>query len=161
MINKKKAMSKIYFKFNVELMQQISNIRQAAIISFLVNQEKEGEELRTQKWQQTYLADIFNCEASTIWRDLKQLKENGWLDYEQTKYNNSISTKITLSEKALKYRVIDKNLKRDYQRKEHEIKNKTNNHQANISEDVLTTNKVVKISRAQQYLNYINKSVGL
>lgn len=126
-----------YVKLNLELLKDVGDIRQTAILCFLLYQPKE--DIKVQQWKQSYLAEILKCERKSISRDLKKLHDGGWLTYRESNYKQLRTTEITLTEKALKY-IEEKN---------------TKNHQNTINKDILAKKRVAKISRTQEYLNEI------
>lgn len=126
-----------YIKLNLELLKDVGDIRQTAILCFLLYQPKE--DIKVQQWKQSYLAEILQCERKSISRDLKKLQDNGWLTYRESNYKQLRTTEITLSERALKYKE----------------ETHTPNHQNKINKEILVKKSAAKISRAQEYLNEI------
>lgn len=116
-----------YIKLDLDLLEQIGDFRQCGIICFLLGQDKNKENVRVQKWQQTTLAKLFKCERRAIGRDLQKLKANGWLNYEESNYLQLRTTEITLTEKALVYKVDDQqsNEKKTARKKNYDICNES------------------------------------
>lgn len=148
-----------YIKVDLDLLEKIGDFRQCGILSFLLNQSNEIENVKTQKWQQTALAKIFKCDRRAIKRDLDKLQNNGWLTHKESNYKQLRTTEITLSEKALTYKKT--------QAKEEKVKN-TQPSQSNITSNCEHTqrtkldNKETKgeqKTRAQIYREYIKKQM--
>lgn len=57
---------------------------------------------QTKTYQQTYIANHLGITRMTVGRALKWLKEEGYITYKRDKYKEAITTKFTLTEKALK-----------------------------------------------------------
>lgn len=119
-----------YIKLDLELLEEIGDFRQCGIICFLLNQSSKIQDVKTQKWQQTTLAKLFKCERRAIGRDLQKLKANGWLKYEESNYLQLRTTEITLTEKALAYKVDEQ---QSYEKKtatarKHDISNESTQH---------------------------------
>lgn len=119
-----------YIKVDLKLLEEIGDFRQCGIICFLLNQSSKIEDVKTQKWQQTTLAKLFKCERRAIGRDLQKLKANGWLKYEESNYLQLRTTEITLTEKALAYKVDEQqsNEKKTATAKKHDISNGSTQH---------------------------------
>lgn len=119
-----------YIKVDLELLEEIGDFRQCGIICFLLNQSSKNADIKTQKWQQTTLAKLFKCERRAIGRDLQKLKANGWLNYKESNYLQLRTTEITLTEKALAYKVDEQqsNEKKTATAKKHDISNKSTTH---------------------------------
>ena len=120
-----------YIKLDLELLEEIGDFRQCGIICFLLNQSSKIKEVKTQKWQQTTLAKLFKCERRAIGRDLQKLKANGWLKYEESNYLQLRTTEITLTEKALAYKVEEQHTieeKKTATAKKHDISKGSTQH---------------------------------
>ena len=57
---------------------------------------------QTKTYQQTYIANHLGVTRMTVVRALKWLKTEGYIDYKRNKYKKVVTTKFTLTEKALK-----------------------------------------------------------
>lgn len=119
-----------YIKLDLELLEEIGDFRQCGIICFLLNQSSKIQDVKTQKWQQTTLSKLFKCERRAIGRDLQKLQANGWLKYEESNYLQLRTTEITLTEKALAYKVDEQqsNEKKTATAKKHDISNESTQH---------------------------------
>ena len=120
-----------YIKVDLELLEEIGDFRQCGIICFLLNQSSKIQDVKTQKWQQTTLAKLFKCERRAIGRDLQKLQANGWLKYEESNYLQLRTTEITLTEKALAYKVDEQHTieeKKTAKAKKHDISNVSTQH---------------------------------
>lgn len=56
---------------------------------------------QTNTYQQTYIAKHLGVTRMTVVRALKWLKTEGYIDYKRNKYKEVITTKFTLTDKAL------------------------------------------------------------
>lgn len=137
-----------YIKVDLDLLEEIGDSRQCMILSFLINQSNEIENVKTQKWKQTTLAKMFKCSPRTIYNDLNKLEKDGWLTYQESNYMQLRTTQITLSEKALSYK--------EPQAKEEKVKN-TQPSQSIKREKEET--KGEQKTRAQIYREYIKKQM--
>ena len=137
-----------YIKVDLDLLKKIGDFRQCGILSFLLNQSNDIENVKTQKWKQTTLSELFKCSPKTIYRDLNKLEKDGWLSYEQTTYKNLTTTQITLSEKALSYKKS--------QAIEEKVKNTQPSH---IKKREIKENKGEQKTRAQIYTEHIMKQM--
>ncbi len=129
-----------YIKVDLELLEEIRDSRQCMILSFLINQSNDIENVKTQKWKQTTLAEMFKCSPRTIYNDLNKLEKDGWLTYQKSNYMQLRTTQITLSKKALSYR--------EPQGKEEKVKNTTPSRnsraKARASEQMSAANKYLE-----------------
>lgn len=136
-----------YIKVDLDLFEEIGDFRQCGIICFLLNQNKEKDKVKYQKWKQTELAKIFKVTPRTIYNDLQKLQKEGWLIYKESFYKNLKTTQIELTENALKW----------FEGKQI-INNKNNTHQPsqnNNDDEFLQKAK----SESEKYLEYINNKI--
>ena len=136
-----------YIKLDLDLLEEIGDFRQCGIICFLLNQNKEKDKVKYQKWKQTELAKIFKVTPRTIYNDLHKLQKEGWLIYKESFYKNLKTTQIELTENALKW----------FKSKQI-INNKNNTHQPtqnNNNDEFLQKAK----SELEKYVEYINNKI--
>lgn len=80
---------------NTKLFEIFQNLTIAHIFNMLLYSQ-------TKTYQQTYIAKHLGLTRMTVGRALKWLKEEGYITYKRDKYKEAITTKFTLTEKALK-----------------------------------------------------------
>ena len=137
-----------YIKVDLDLFEEIGDFRQCGIICFLLNQNKEKDKVKYQKWKQTELAKIFKVTPRTIYNDLQKLQKEGWLIYKESFYKNLKTTQIELTENALKW-FEDKQI----------INIKSNTRQPTQNYDNDEFLQKAK-SESDKYLEYINKQIN-
>lgn len=91
---------------NTKLFEIFQNLTVAHIFNMLLYSQ-------TNTYQQTYIANHLCITRMTVARSLKWLKSEGYIDYTRSKYKEVITTKFTLTEKALK-------LKKEIEKEENE-----------------------------------------
>lgn len=101
---------------NTKLFEIFQNLTVAHIFNMLLYSQ-------TNTYQQTYIANHLCIARMTVARVLKQLKEEGYITYTRSKYKEVITTKFTLTEKALK---LKKEIEKEDNNKEKEQENKEN-----------------------------------
>ena len=80
---------------NTKLFDTFQNLTVAHIFNMLLYSQ-------TKTYQQTYIANHLGITRMTVARVLKWLKTEGYITYTRSKYKEVITTKFTLTEKALK-----------------------------------------------------------
>lgn len=80
---------------NTKLFEIFQNLTIAHIFNMLLYSQ-------TKTYQQTYIANHLGITRMTVARVLKWLKTEGYIDYKRNKYKKVVTTKFTLTEKALK-----------------------------------------------------------
>lgn len=80
---------------NTKLFDTFQNLTVAHIFNMLLYSQ-------TKTYQQTYIANHLGITRMTVARVLKCLKTEGYITYTRSKYKEVITTKFTLTEKALK-----------------------------------------------------------
>lgn len=101
---------------NTKLFEIFQNLTVAHIFNMLLYSQ-------TNTYQQTYIANHLCITRMTVARSLKWLKSEGYIDYTRSKYKEVITTKFTLTEKALK---LKKEIEKEDNNKEKEQENKEN-----------------------------------
>lgn len=91
---------------NTKLFEISPNLVIAHIFNMLLHSQ-------TKTYQQTYIANHLGITRMTVGRALKWLKEEGYITYKRDKYKEAITTKFTLTDKALQ-------LKREIEKEENE-----------------------------------------
>ena len=79
---------------NTKLFEIFPNLVIAHIFNMLLFSQ-------TNTYQQTYIAKHLGVTRMTVARALKWLKTEGYIDYKRNKYKEVITTKFTLTDKAL------------------------------------------------------------
>lgn len=79
---------------NTKLFEIFQNMTIAHIFNMLLYSQ-------TNTYQQTYIAKHLGVTRMTVVRALKWLKTEGYIDYKRNKYKEVITTKFTLTDKAL------------------------------------------------------------
>lgn len=79
---------------NTKLFEIFQNLTVAHIFNMLLYSQ-------TNTYQQTYIAKHLGLTRMTVARVLKWSKSEGYIDYTRSKYKEVITTKFTLTEKAL------------------------------------------------------------
>ena len=79
---------------NTKLFEFFQNLTIAHIFNMLLYSQ-------TKTYQQTYIANHLGITRMTVGRVLKWLKTEGYITYTRSKYKEVITTKFTLTEKAL------------------------------------------------------------
>ena len=79
---------------NTKLFEIFQNLTVAHIFNMLLHST-------TQTYQQTYIANHLGITRMTVARVLKWLKSEGYIDYTRSKYKEVVTTKFTLTDKAL------------------------------------------------------------
>lgn len=79
---------------NTKLFEIFQNLTIAHIFNMLLYSQ-------TKTYQQTYIANHLGITRMTVGRVLKWLKTEGYITYTRSKYKEVITTKFTLTEKAL------------------------------------------------------------
>ena len=79
---------------NTKLFEIFQNLTVAHIFNMLLFTQ-------TNTYQQTYIAKHLGVTRMTVVRALKWLKTEGYIDYKRNKYKEVITTKFTLTDKAL------------------------------------------------------------
>lgn len=79
---------------NTKLFEIFQNLTVAHIFNMLLYSQ-------TNTYQQTYIAKHLGVTRMTVARALKWLKTEGYIDYKRNKYKEFITTKFTLTDKAL------------------------------------------------------------
>lgn len=149
-----------YLKVDLDLIKEIGDIRQANLISLLINQDKSGDELNTLKWQQTKLSDILQVNTKTINRDLIKLQNDGWLNFKQSLYKNLTTTEITLTEKALKYKIVDKEQIENINATSTKINKRVNKQTQTPSKFNITDISNKQLTEKEKYLLYIKEKMS-
>lgn len=136
-----------YIKLDLKVLEEIGDIRQAVIICFLLNQNKEIDKVKIQVWKKEYLSKMLCVSLKTIYNDLNKLKDNGYLKYERI-YN----LKIELTDKTLKWfgETAQQTIKPN--------NTQSNNHKDNISKLILSTPKEKELSIKEKYLKSIEEN---
>lgn len=101
---------------NTKLFEIFQNLTVAHIFNMLLHSQ-------TNTYQQTYIANHLCITRMTVARSLKWLKTEGYIDYKRNKYKEVITTKFTLTEKALQ---IKAEIEKENNNKEKEQENKEN-----------------------------------
>lgn len=137
-----------YIKLDLKVLEEIGDIRQAVIICFLLNQNKEIDKVKIQVWKKEYLSKMLCVSLKTIYNDLNKLKSDGYLDYERV-YN----LKIELTDKTLKWfgETTQQNIKTYH--------TQSNNHKDNTSQIILSTQKEKELSIKDRYLKSIEENL--
>ena len=130
------------------------------MISLLINQDKSGDELNTLKWQQTKLSDILQVNTKTINRDLIKLQNDGWLNFKQSLYKNLTTTEITLTEKALKYKIVDKEQIENINATSTKINKRVNKQTQTPSKFNITDISNKQLTEKEKYLLYIKEKMS-
>lgn len=110
---------------NTKLFEIFQNLTVAHIFNMLLYSQ-------TNTYQQTYIANHLCITRMTVARVLKQLKEEGYITYTRSKYKEVITTKFTLTEKALK---LKKEIEKEDNNKEKEQENKENKQTTQIKRE--------------------------
>lgn len=109
--NNEKHCTKMEIRVKSEIIEEIGNFTTAAILSFFV-----GNKTKVQYWKQKeQLCKWFCMSDNTIRKILKELKENGYIEYKAVGRNGAKMTKIILTEKALTF-IKDKPDKTTYKK---------------------------------------------
>ena len=136
-----------YIKLDLVVLDEIGEVIKALIICFLLNQSKEIDRVKTQKWKQKFLAEMLKVNPKTVSRALKELKDNGYIDYEK----QVCITKIILKDKALKWHISNFSGTN--------IRTKSPHHNANTSKEILSTDKQEKeFTKQEIYLKYLENN---
>lgn len=73
----------------------------AKFILYAIFERAEYEQRLTILMSQTYLSKLCSTTPKTINRELKHLKDEGYITYKRALYNNLTTTEITLTEKSI------------------------------------------------------------
>lgn len=105
---------------NTKLFEIFPNLVIAHIFNMLLFSQ-------TNTYQQTYIAKHLGVTRMTVARALKWLKTEGYIDYKRNKYKEVITTKFTLTEKALQIKEeLEKEGNEQTIQKEQQEENKEN-----------------------------------
>lgn len=110
---------------NTKLFEIFQNLTVAHIFNMLLYSQ-------TNTYQQTYIANHLCITRMTVARSLKWLKSEGYIDYTRSKYKEVITTKFTLTEKALQ---IKAEIEKENNNKEKEQENKENRQTTQIDRE--------------------------
>ena len=105
---------------NTKLFEIFQNLTIAHIFDMLLYSQ-------TKTYQQTYIANHLGITRMTVGRVLKWLKTEGYITYTRSKYKEVITTKFTLTDKALQIKAeIEKEENEKTTEREKEQENKEN-----------------------------------
>lgn len=71
------------------------------IILYAILDKASFEEKSSVKIGQTYLSENYCISTKTVGKELKYLKEQGYITYKRSLYNNLTTTEITLTDKSI------------------------------------------------------------
>ncbi|ERJ78582.1 hypothetical protein HMPREF0653_00940 [Prevotella disiens JCM 6334 = ATCC 29426] len=112
---------------NTKLFEIFPNLVIAHIFNMLLFSQ-------TNTYQQTYIAKHLGLTRMTVARSLKWLKTEGYIDYTRSKYKEVITTKFTLTEKALQ-------IKAEIEKEENEQTEQQQEKKEEKKENIPTTHK--------------------
>lgn len=114
---------------NTKLFEIFQNLTVAHIFNMLLYSQ-------TNTYQQTYIANHLCITRMTVARSLKWLKSEGYIDYTRSKYKEVITTKFTLTEKALQIKEeLEKEGNEQTIQKEQQEENKENRQTTQIKRE--------------------------
>lgn len=148
-----------YVNVDFEIIKDVGDLVEANILCFLLNQDRQIEKVKRQKWQQTKLSELFCIDRRKVKKVLDGLTEKGYITYErdETKWNKT--TIINLTEKALKYKQKGKTNEFAEVPKHVVIRKTTTTHKPsnNIS---MADIKVKPLTIQEKYLNIVNNNIN-
>ena len=146
-----------YVNVDFEIIKDVGDLVEANILCFLLNQDRQTEKIKSQKWQQTKLSELFCMDRRKIKKVLDCLTEKGYINYERDETKWSKTTKITLTEKAIQYKQKGKANEFTEMPKHIVIRKTTTTHTPsnNIS---LADNKIKPMTMQEKYLNIVNNN---
>ena len=148
-----------YVNVDFEIIKDVGDLVEANILCFLLNQDRQTEKVKSQKWQQTKLAELFCIDRRKIKKVLDGLTEKGYITYErdETKWNKT--TKIDLTEKAIQYKQKGK-ANEFKEMPKHVVVRKTATTHTPSNNISLADNKIKPMTMQEKYLNIVNNNLN-